>query len=599
MNTKLDRGNERDDISGAQFEDRVAARLLPYLRPQLGRFCIAVSLVFLSSGVALFEPKLLGMMVDKALVPGDRNRLWWLGALFVALSAVRLWAYFQQNFQLQTVGQRVMHSIRADLLARLIRMPVQFFDRNPVGKLVTRLTNDTQNLSELFSASFVLLLGDVILIVGVIAALIAMHPRLGLITVSVFPLMAFFMWFFSGRLRAAFRRSREVLARLNALFAERMGGMHLVQQMNREAFERAGYKKLSQEFRDRQFEGVSLYALFHPAITILSGVSMVLVIWFGSKFLGEGEIPLGTLVSFFAYVQILYQPVRNITDRYNVFLAAMSSAERIFTLIDMAQEEGLERSVAARSAAPMRGVITFDRVTFSYNPESGQRALSEVSFELKSGERVALVGHTGAGKTTITSLLLRFYEPTAGAILLDGRDLRSYSKRELRERIGFVQQDTFLFSGTIRENLVLMRQGITDREIDEAAHATGLIHVVRKMPAGLETMLDERGANLSQGERQVLAFTRVFLQRPEILVLDEATANVDRGTEEQIQRASDALVRGRTSLIIAHRLATIENSDRILVFERGSLVEEGGHADLVASGGRYARLVKAQQVLGN
>ncbi|NUM88944.1 MAG: ABC transporter ATP-binding protein [Bdellovibrionales bacterium] len=590
--------SERDDISGAPFEDKVFVRLLPYLRPCLARFSTAIALVFLSSGVALFEPKLLGMIVDKALVPGDLRRLWWLGGLFVVLSIVRLWAYFQQNYQLQTVGQKVMHSIREDLLARLIRMPVPFFDRNPVGKLVTRLTNDTQNLSELFSAGFVLLLGDVILILGVIGAMIALHPRLGLITVSVFPIMAFFMWFFSGRLRAAFRRSREVLARLNALFAERMGGMPLIQQMNREEFERGSYRKLSREFRDRQFEGVNLYALFHPAITILSGVSMVLVIWYGPKFLGEGEIPLGTVVSFFAYVQILYQPVRNITDRYNVFLAAMSSAERIFTLVDMAQEEGLERSVAARSAAEMRGVITFDRVTFSYNPESGQRALNEISFELKSGERVALVGHTGAGKTTITSLLLRFYEPTAGAILLDGRDLRSYSKRELRERIGFVQQDTFLFSGTVRENLVLLRQGITAREIDEAVEATGLIHVVRRMPAGLDTMLDERGANLSQGERQVLAFTRVFLQRPEILILDEATANVDQGTEEQIQRASDALVRGRTSLIIAHRLATIESSDRILVFERGSLVEEGGHSALVAAGGRYARLVKAQQVLG-
>ncbi len=587
--------DQRDEISGQKFDDQVFFRLWPYLRPHLGLFSVALVLVFMSAGVSLYMPKLLGVIVDKALVPKDLHKLYRFVALFAGLELFRLTAFFFQTFLLQKVGQKVMHGIRSHLFARLIRMPVPFFDRNPVGRLVTRLTNDTANLSELFSAGFVMLLGDLILIVGVVVALVMLQPKLGLLAVSVFPLMILTMVFFSGRLRLAFRRAREVLARLNAFFAERMSGMNVVQQFNRESYERDSYRKLSKEYQTRQFDGVNLYSLFHPTITVLSAVSIVLVLWFGPKAMQLGEIQVGVFVSFLAYVQVLYQPVRNITDRYNVFLAAMSSAERIFTLIDMKQEDGLESAdVPNENTADIKGSFAFENVCFSYTGNSERYALRNISFSVKQGERIALVGHTGAGKTTVTSLLLRFYEPNSGRIVLDGRDLQSYSKQELRERIGFVQQEVFLFTGSIRENLLLLRQETTEEEILAACEATGLSEILERLPDGLDTMLDERGANLSLGERQVIAFTRVFLQKPEILILDEATASVDSGTEARIQKAADALLKGRTSLIIAHRLATIRDADRIFVFEKGTLVEAGSHHELVNLAGRYAKLVAAQ-----
>ena len=587
-----------DDISGRSLDNRVALRLLPYLRPFRFRFAAAISLVFVSAGVALYAPKLLGRIVDQALIPHDRELLLRLVLLFAGLEIVRVACVFTQSFQLQSIGQSVMHSIRRDLYGRLLRMPVPFFDKNPVGRLVTRVTNDTVALSELFSAGFVLLLSDLLIIVGVVAAMISMHWKLGLITISVFPVMTYAMIHFSGRLRLAFRRSRDVLSRLNGFFAERMSGMPIVQLMEREQYERDRFRALSEEYRDKQFEGVYIYSLFHPAITVLSAVSVALVIWFGPIYLARGEIALGTLVSFLAYVQILYQPVRNITDRYNVFLAAMSSAERIFTLLDM-PEEGELRAIPA-PLHPERasvGELSFENVTFTYPIGEGpirSPALNDVSFHVGKGETVAIVGHTGAGKTTVTSLLFRFYDPDHGRILLGGRDLREMPKLELRRRIGFVQQEVFLFSGSLRENLTLLSPGLSDQQILEASERTGLSRVLRKLPQGLDTQLDERGTNLSLGERQILAFTRVYLQQPDLLILDEATSSVDRESELLLQGATRELMRNRSALVIAHRLETVREAQRILVFDHGRIIEQGNHAALVAAKGTYARFVGLQ-----
>jgi ATP-binding cassette subfamily B protein len=508
---------------------------------------------------------------------------------------------FIQNYNLQKIGQGVMQNIRQQLFGQMLRMPMNFFDQNPVGKLVTRVTNDTSNLSELFSSGFVMLLGDILLIVGVMAAMLSMHWKLGLLALSVFPLMIAAMVFFSNRLRIAFRRSRELLSKLNAFFAERVSGMSIVQLMGREDYERKVYCELSDEYRDRQSDGVFLYALLHPAITILSAVSMGLVIWYGPQYVMNGELPLGTIVSFFAYVQLLYQPVRNITDRYNIFLAAMASAERIFTLLDMQEETGLRETAPRPNRQTSLGTLEFDHVSFSYQSEKKEPilALQDVSFSIREGEKVAIVGHTGAGKTTITSLLFRFYEQQSGVIRLGGQDIRTLSKRELRERIGFVQQDVFLFAGTIQENLVLLRQNITPAELSKACEATGFQRVLDRLPDGLNTYLEERGSNLSLGERQILAFTRVFLQRPSLLVLDEATSSIDRVAELQIQKATEELVRGRSSLIIAHRLSTIREADRILVFERGRLESFGTHSELVKQSGVYGRFVALQDSAGS
>lgn len=589
---------EVDDISGDTFDDRVVWRLLPYLRPHLARFSAAILLVFLSAGVALYAPKILGRIVDQALIPKNFRLLYELVALFVGLELIRITCNVIQSYQLQSLGQSVMHQIRRDLFGKLLRMPVPFFDKNPTGKLVTRVTNDTINLAELFSAGFVLLLSDILLIVGVIAAMVSIHWKLGLIAISVFPLMITLMIYFSGRLRIAFRNARELLSQVNGFFAERMGGMPVVQLMEREKFEREAFHALSQEYRDRQFMGVYIYSLFHPAITVLSAASLALVLWFGPKYIQHGDFALGTFVSFLAYVQILYQPVRNITDRYNIFLAAMSSAERIFAMMDMDEESDL-RGDTSMSGREEVGGLTFEKVRFTYptaKEVNGQKlpALNEVSFSLKEGETIAVVGHTGAGKTTITSLLFRFYEPDSGCILLGGRDLREIPKLELRQRIGFVQQDVFLFSGSLRENLMLLRSGLSDKEILAGCERTGFGKVLSRLPKGLDTQLDERGSNLSLGERQILAFTRVYLQKPDLLILDEATSSVDRESEMQLQAATRELMQGRSALVIAHRLETVRDANKILVLDHGQVIEQGSHEELIAAGATYAKFVRLQ-----
>ena len=591
------RAAHADEISGRPLDDRVIWRLLPYLRGHGRAVGISVALVFVSAAVALAGPKLLGLMVDRGIVPKNYGMLYRLVIIYGLLELLRLAAVYAQSILLQRVGQQVMQGVRGDLFGRLIRMPVAFFDRHPVGRLVTRVTNDTMNLSELFSASFVLLLSDILLIGGVIAAMLILHGKLGLIAISVFPFMIFAMVFFSGRLRISFRRAREILAQLNGLFAERMAGMPIVQLMEREGLERESYRRLSFEYRERQFEGVYYYSLFHPVITILSGVSVALVVWFGPHYMQKGEIALGTLISFLAYAQVLYQPVRNITDRYNIFLAAMSSAERIFTLMEMAEEEGL-RAEGEPARRRLVGELAFENVSFRYpvcEEPNRAPALRDLSFRVGPGQTLAVVGHTGAGKTTITNLLFRFYDPDSGRILLAGRELRDFSKRELRERIGFVQQEVFLFTGSVRENLALLRRGISDAEILAAAELTGFARVLRKLPAGLDTELDERGSNLSLGERQILAFTRVYLQQPDILVLDEATSSVDSESERLLQQAARELMRERASIVIAHRLETVKHADRILVLERGELAEAGSHAELLALGGIYAKFVRLQE----
>lgn len=588
--------SQLDEITGSYFDDKVARRLLPYLKPHLGALGLAVVLVFFGAGIALYTPKLLGQIVDKALLPRDTSLLYQLVLLYGVLELLRLSSVYLQSYGLQKIGQSVMQAIRTDLFGRLLRMPVSFFDKNPTGRLVTRVTNDTMNLSELFSAGFVMLLSDIILIAGVIGAMLLLHWKLGLLVISVFPLMIFTMVYFSGKLRLAFRESREVLGKLNGFFAEQMGGMPVVQLMEREKFERENFRALSFDYREKQFVGVYLYSLFHPIITVLGGASVAIALWYGPGFINAGEIPLGTFVSFLAYAQVLYQPVRNITDRYNIFLAAMASAERIFSLLDLPEESGLRDE--GSGGGLKFGDLAFENVTFTYpagDEPSRQPAIAGLSFRASGHETIAVVGHTGAGKTTLTSLLFRFYDPDQGRILLDGRDLRTMAKRELRERIGFVQQEVFLFSGTLRENLALLRRSLTDEEILQGCRHTGFDRVLARLPLGLDTELDERGSNLSMGERQILAFTRVYLQRPEILVLDEATSSVDRESEIMLQRAAAELMKGRTSIVIAHRLETVKHADRILVLERGKLVEEGNHEKLLAQGGIYARFVRFQE----
>lgn len=587
-----------DDISGFQFDNYVFLRLSPYLKPHRSILFLSFFFICGSTAIALFGPQLLGYIIDQALIPRDAAKLLVFSLLYIALELIRLLIVYAQSVTLQRIGQRVMSAVRSDLFNHLLRMHTSFFDRNPVGKLVTRVTNDTVNLSELFSANFVMLISDIFLIIGVITAMIGIHLKLGLITISVFPVMIFAMSYFAHRLRYSFRLSRGVLSRLNSFFAECVSGMPIVQLMQREEHERKSYQNLSEEYFDRQTESVYLYSLFHPTITVLAAVSVVLVLYFGPKYYYLREIPLGTFVSYLAYVQILYQPVRNITDRYNVFLAAMSSAERIFSLLDMKLEDGIEPQVGA-APGKFRGDLRFQSVDFSYPVKSGRtdaETIRDLSFHVSAGETLAIVGPTGAGKSTIISLLFRLYEPASGKIWLDDQELSKVAKELLRSKIGYVQQDVFLFSGTVRENLTLFSGSKPDSEIFEACRISGFDRVLQRMPNGLESLLEERGSNLSLGERQTLAIARVVIQNPELLILDEATSSVDPNLERKIQEATQLLTQNKTCIIIAHRLETIRKANKVLVLNRGRVIEFGSPEKLLEQPGMFRKFVEMQRI---
>jgi ABC-type multidrug transport system fused ATPase/permease subunit len=403
------------------------------------------------------------------------------------------------------------------------------------------------------------------------------------------------MNYFSKRLRVAYREARTSLSFLNSFFAERMGGMPTVQLMNMEEHERRRFDRLSETYFVKQMGSVHVFAYFHPSITILTAASIALTLYFGGGYVIDQRVPIGVFVSFLAYVQVLFQPVRGLTEKYNIYQNAMSSAERIFGALELKEEEGLRKDNTSLTGEPrLTGEIRFDHVSFSYSEKMDTWALRDANFHITPQERIAVVGHSGAGKSTLLSLLFRFYQPQRGSILLDGRPIESFSKHFLRRRLGFVQQDVFIFAGTIRENLTLLGDSITEEKLNAACDATGMNQILARLEAGLETRLDERGSNLSLGERQVLAITRVLLQDPDILILDEATSHVDNSTERLLQKAIEQVTKNRTSILIAHRLSTIRDADRIFVFEKGAIVESGTHDELVTAQGAYYSFSKLQ-----
>ncbi len=584
-----------DELTGNQVNTSVVQFLLPYMKPFIRLLSFAIILVFITVGARLYGPRLLGEVVDRALIPKNYELLLQLVILFAGIKITQYLGQLGQSYFLTLVGQRVMHKLREDLFAKLIRMPIPFYDRNPTGRLVTRITNDTVNLTELFGPGFVLLLSDLLVIFGVACVMIAIDWRLGLIASSVVPIMIFVMQFFSNKLRKAYREARQSLSTVNAFFAERVTGMDTIQLMGMVEHEQKRFQKVSELYFHKQSASILIFAIFRPTITILSALSISLVLYFGGSYVYEGAIPIGVFVSFLMYVQLMFDPVRSLTEKYNIYQNAMASAERIFSILHYPEEDGLRINKNHRKDHSMdrfHGKIEFENVWFSYSSKSDRSssrkwALENASFIAPAGKTAAIVGHTGAGKSTLLSLLFRFYSPQMGRIMIDGRDIADMSKLELRSRLGFVQQDVFIFAGTLRENLKVLNKSATNADVQHAVDATGLSKLIAKLPKGLDTELEERGANLSIGERQVIAITRVLIQDPDILILDEATSHIDTETEQNLQQAINTLTKNRTSLVIAHRLSTIADADQVLVFEKGKIVESGPHSDLLEQKGIY------------
>ncbi len=574
-----------DELIGSVYDARLMRRLLPYVRPHIAPAAAAILLVFLGMGMFLVNPWVLGRVVDHGIKSGDAAAVTRLAFVYGGLELLIFLAACGQNYLLQYVGQNVMLELRTRLFGHLQRLPVRFFDRNPVGRLVTRVTNDVAALGELFSSGLVVVLGDLVVLVGIAIAMLLLEPVLGLATLATVPLLIASAVYFQSRIRTAYRLVRQRIARLNATLAENISGMKIIQMYRREQERAAGFVALNAAHRDAQLESLFHHAVFSPVVTLINGLTIVIVLLLGGSMVRSGQVTVGVLVSFLAYAQFFFFPIRNISEKVTLFQSAMAAAERVFGLMDEQEEQAI---IEGSAPGRWRGEIVFDRVTFGYVP--GRPVLHDVSFRVAPGESVAIVGHTGAGKTTIASLLQRFYEIDSGSITIDGIELRTISKDALRRGIGVIQQDVFIFSGSAVENIRLWDETRGEEEVAGHAERVRAAGFLRALPGGFGGELYERGANLSTGQRQLLAFARALCADPPVLVLDEATSAVDTETEKSIQSAIETMAKDRTCLIIAHRLSTIRHCRRILVMHDGRLVEEGTHDALLAKGGRYARL---------
>ena len=477
------------------------------------------------------------------------------------------------------------------LFARLQRLPLGYFDTHEVGDLMSRLTNDTSTINQFIGAGLTRVIGDMLSLVGIVVVMLWLDWRLALASFVVLPLMWVFTTYFSRRARAAFRETRKEMGKVNAELEENIAGMREVQAFARERANQERFARVNARNRDANVGATAITSAFTPAVDILSTVATAIVIGYGAYQVLNGAVTIGVIVSFLAYVQRFFEPIRSITQMWTLGQSALAGGERIFNLLDEPVE--LEDKPDARPMPPIQGHVEFDHVTFGYKP--GQPVLHDISLDAQPGQTIALVGPTGAGKSSIVNLLMRFYDAWDGAVRIDGIDVRDVQRSTLRQQMGMVLQDTFLFSGTIADNIRYGRPGATDEEIEAAAHTVNAHEFINRMPEGYQTPILERGANLSQGQKQLIAFARAVLADPRILILDEATSSVDTRTEALIQDALSRLLYGRTSFVIAHRLSTIRNADQVMVIQGGQIVERGDHETLLAQRGAYYALVQRQR----
>ena len=584
-------------------------RLLEYLRPYWRQVLVALAAIVSSSVLQLAQPYLMKVAIDDYIAVGNLQGLEMLAAVYVAVLVAGFALEYIQTWTLQMTGQRIMFDMRMQIYGHLQRLDVQYYDRNPVGRLMTRVTTDVDVLNELFTAGVVSVFGDVFLLIGIMTALAIMDWRLALVAFTVLPLIALVTQWFRRNVRESYRSVRTWIARINSFLQEHITGMSTVQLFRREQRSFEAFDQTNRGHRDANIDSIYYYAVFYPAIEVIGALSTAMIIWFGGQWVLEGTLTLGSFLAFLLYSQRFYRPISDLSEKFNILQAAMASSERIFKLLDTEVKIESGRGTrasgtthpASRTAhrasriphpAPAAGHIVFDDVSFAYN--GTDFVLKNVSFEVKPGERVGIVGATGAGKSTIINLLLRFYEVTGGRILVDGRDIREMNLRELRRLFSLVLQDVHLFSGTIASNIRLGESSITDEAVRGAARAVHAAAFVDALPDGYDTAVAERGATLSVGQKQLLSFARALAFDPRILVLDEATSSVDTETEILIRDALRALMAGRTTIAIAHRLSTIQDMDKILVLHHGQLRESGTHQELLAQRGIYYKLFELQ-----
>jgi ATP-binding cassette, subfamily B, multidrug efflux pump len=594
-----------EEVLGKAYDGRLMRRLLTYIRPYKVEVLIALVLLFINAALQVIGPLLTQIAIDRYLVPTARPNHSlldpylasdpWKGLLQISVIYLlaligAMFCDFGEQYLMQWVGQKAMFDLRRQLMGHMQRLDVAFFDRNPVGRLVTRLTTDVDALNELFSSGLLMILGDILMLTFVILAMLKLSPGMTGFLLAVMPLVVLVTMQFRRSVQQSYRRIRVAIARINSYLQEHINGIAVLQLFNREERSRAEFEQINRDHMEAFKDAITAYGWFYPVVEFLGMLALALLLAYGGFRIRGGALSLGILVAFFQYGLRFFRPIQDLSEKYNILQGAMAASERVFKLIDTPVEIHSPAQVTQFPAGP--AAIEFDQVWFAYKDDDW--VLTDVSFRIEPGETIAVVGHTGAGKTTLTSLLLRFYEVQRGVVRIGGTDIRDFDLGELRRNFGVVLQDPHLFTGTIADNIRLGTAGIADQQITAASERVNLLDFIRTLPNGFDQTVRERGSGFSTGQKQLISFARALAHNPRYLVLDEATSSVDTETEFRIREALDHLVEGRTSIVIAHRLSTIQRADRILVMHKGKLREMGTHQELLGLRGIYWKLYQLQ-----
>jgi len=579
----------KENLKGNIIDLRILKRLLEYVRPYRLFFLFLILLTFLLATIGPLRPYLVGITIDSYVAVGDFNGLLMMVGIIFGLLLLQSLVQYGHTYLSDWLGQHIIRDIRVKLYRHLLHLKLQFFDKTPIGRLVTRNVSDIETLADVFSQGLAAMLGDLLQLVVILGIMFYTDWRLTLISLSTLPLLIISTYVFKEKIKSAFNEVRNAVAKLNSFVQEHITGMSIVQIFNSEQREFEKFKKINSEHRKANLKSVLYYSIYYPVAEVIQAIGIGLLVWYGAKGVIGGYTTIGVLIAFIMYIQMFFRPIRMIADRFNTLQLGIVSTSRIINLMDSTEYIADTGEIIPDQ---FNGEVDFKNVSFAYVDDNF--VLKNISFRARQGEAIALVGATGAGKSSIINLLSRFYEINEGSILIDGVNIRKYDLHALRSNIGVVLQDVFLFSGSIRENITLGRRDISEEQILKAAELVGALSFIQRLPGRLDYNVMERGATLSVGQRQLISFIRAMVYDPQIIVLDEATSSVDSETEALIQRAIEKVLKGRTSIVIAHRLSTIKRADKILVLDKGEIKESGTHESLMDLDGYYTYLYNVQ-----